>query len=83
MLLEESVTPDALKKLKDSKVTAALIKNILMKEIQRVLQKISEFSLNFDKMIAVNPEKIETLFEETAAAKALKYGIQFLISRRL
>ena len=69
VLLVESVSPEALKELKDNKVTVALIKNLFDQKYSELLAEIVNVFSHSSAIIAKNPEKIEKLFSEISKAE--------------
>lgn len=69
ILLLKSVTPDALKELKDNKVTVALINNIFDDRYSELLDEIVSIFTNSSAIITKNPGKIEALFKEISKAE--------------
>lgn len=69
VLIAERVTPEALKKLKDCKVTVALIENIFDRRYTELLSEIVSVFTNASAIIAKDPEKIEKLFDEISKSE--------------
>lgn len=69
ILLVESVTPDALKLLKENKVVVAFIKNLFDERYTELLAEIVNVFTNASAIIVKNPGKIEELFLELSKAE--------------
>ncbi len=68
VFIVDSVTPEALKELKENKVVIALIKNIFDQKYTELLTEIVSIFTNSSAIIAKNPQKIEMLFSEISKA---------------
>lgn len=69
IILVESVSPDALKALKENNVMVAIIKNIFDQKYTELLAEIVSVFSHSSAIISKNPEKIEMLFHEIARAE--------------
>lgn len=69
VLITERVTPEALKLLKERKVTVALIENIFDQRYTELLSEIVSVFTNSSAIIAKAPEKIEALFSEISKSE--------------
>lgn len=69
VFLAETVSNEALKELKENKVTVALIKNIFDERYAELLATIVNVFTNSSAIISKNPGKIEELFSEIVKAE--------------
>ncbi len=69
IILVESVSPEALKILKENKVMIAIIKNIFDQRYTELLAEIVNVFSYSSAIIVKNPKKVETLFSEIAKAE--------------
>lgn len=69
VLLVESVTPEALRELKEHKVMVALLRNMFGQQYTALLAEIVTVFSHASAIVARNPEKLGALFGELAKAE--------------